>query len=198
MNFRSNSNYAKAKAWTKVKDKSLKKINSNSVLSSGKWWKFEAADEGFYKITKSQLSALGFDFNNDDPRTIKIYNNGGKTLPENILTSRPDDLVENAIYVEGESDGKFDDNDYIVFYGRGIHFWEYDQSTKKMVRYYHTYSKQNYYWITFGGNAGKRMNTVQSLNTTADNIQTTTLAYYSWEEDKAKVMSSEDIMWAMR
>ncbi len=183
-------NYSKAKAWTKVKDKSLKKINSNSVLSSGKWWKFEAADEGIYKITKSQLSALGFDFNNDDPRTIKIYNNGGKTLPENILTSRPDDLVENAIYVEGESDGKFDDNDYIVFYGRGIHFWEYDQSTKKMVRYYHTYSKQNYYWITFGGNAGKRMNTVQSLNTTADNIQTTTLAYYSWEEDKAKVMSS--------
>ena len=29
------------------------------------------------------------------------------------------DLIENAIYISGESDGKFDDIDYILFYGKG-------------------------------------------------------------------------------
>jgi len=183
-------NYSQAKVWTKVKEISLQKTNASGVLSTGKWWRFEAPEEGIYKITKSFLASLSADFNSVDPRTIKIYNNGGKVLPENILTSRPGDLQENAIYIEGESDGKLDDNDYIIFYGRGIHFWEYDKTTKKMVRYYHPYSKENYYWITLGGNTGKRMNVVQSLNTTADNIQNTSAAYFCWEEDKAKLMPS--------
>ncbi len=183
-------NYNQAKAWTIVKDNSLRKVNTNGVLSTGKWWKFEAPDEGIYKITKAQLLKLSSEFGNVDPRTIKIYNNGGKVLPENILTARPGDLQENAIYIEGESDGKLDDADYILFYGRGIHFWEYDVKTKQMVRYYHPYSKVNYYWITYGGNNGKRMNIVKSVNASADNVQTTTQAYFSWEEDKSKLMPS--------
>ncbi len=183
-------NYNQAKGWTKTKDISLRKTNMSGVLSTGKWWKFEAPDEGIYKITKAQLLKLSSEFGTIDPRTIKIYNNGGKVLPESILKTRPYDLQENAIYIEGESDGKLDDNDYILFYGRGIHFWEYDQQTKQMVRYYHSYSKVNYFWITFGGSSGKRMNNIQSLNTTADNIQTTTQAYFSWEEDKSKLMPS--------
>ncbi|MCX6150129.1 MAG: type IX secretion system sortase PorU [Ignavibacteriales bacterium] len=184
-------NYGVAKNWQIETSSLLKKqIVNNSVLSSGKWYRFETPDEGIYIINKTTLAAIGIDPATVDPRTIKIYNNGGKVLSENILTARPQDLVENAIFVNGESDGKFDDGDYILFYGRGINFWEYDATTKKVIRFYHNYSRQNYYWITYGGNTGKRMESKSSLNSTPDNTQLTTDAYYSWEEDKAKILPS--------
>ncbi len=59
----------------------------------------------------------------------------------------PIDLIENAILVEGEVDGSFDEGDYILFYGRGVDFWEYDSDEDDIVRRKHYYSKSNYYWI---------------------------------------------------
>ena len=35
--------------------------------------------QGIYRISKSDLTLYGIDVNSVDPRTIKIYNNGGKT-----------------------------------------------------------------------------------------------------------------------
>lgn len=179
-------NFDAAKHWT-VNNTALKKGTFNSVLSTGKWVRFETTEEGIYKITKSMLSSFGFDVNTLDPRTIKIYNNGGKVLPENINAPRPSDLQENAIMVVGESDGRFDDNDYILFYGRGNNFWDYDQSTKSFKRYFHPYSNQNYYWITVGGANGKRIQNKVSLNSSSRYVQTSSKAFASLETDKQKV-----------
>ena len=183
-------NYNIAKTWKFETQKLKKQAVFNSVLSTGKWYRFEAPDEGIYIINRSTLQSIGIDPNTVDPRTIKIYNNGGKVLSENISTPRPQDLVENAIFVSGEEDGKFDNSDYILFYGRGINFWEYDPASNKVVRYYHPYSKQNYYFITSGGSPGERMQMEENLNTTPDVVQTTTAAYFGWEEDKAKLIPS--------
>ena len=110
-------NFNAAKYWTtkSASGTALKKTGSaaSSVLASGTWVRFEAPVEGMYKITKSMLTSYGIDPTTVDPRTIKIYNNGGKVLPEDITASRPSDLVENAIIVAGQDDGKFDDGDYI-------------------------------------------------------------------------------------
>ena len=115
-------NYDIAKFWNKDNSKLKKAAVINSSLATGKWVRFEAPEEGMYKITRSALSSFGIDPASVDPRTIKIYNNGGKVLPEINTAPRPVDLEENAIIVVGEEDGKFDDNDYIVFYGRGSSF----------------------------------------------------------------------------
>ena len=48
-----------------------------------------------------------------DPKNIKIYGNGGKLLPQLNSEFRYDDLQENSIFVAGEGDGNFDENDYI-------------------------------------------------------------------------------------
>ena len=93
-------NFSVSKNWANSKI-SLRKGVFNSVLSNGKWVRVETADEGIYKITKAMMSSYGFDVDNLDPRTIKIYNNGGKVLPENFNTPRPSDLQENAIMVFG-------------------------------------------------------------------------------------------------
>ncbi|MCH8170984.1 MAG: type IX secretion system sortase PorU [Bacteroidetes bacterium] len=177
-------NYNIAKRWTQSK---LKKSIINSVLANGSWTRFEAKTEGIYKITKSQLTSLGIDPNTVDPRTIKIYNNSGKVLSENMNDPRPTDLNENAIYVSGENDGKFDDNDFIMFYGRGNNFWEYNKTLRNYKRYFHPYSNTNYYWITSGGNQGKRVISKVGFNITGSYVQTNSVGFASLEVDKKNI-----------
>ncbi|MFZ1288620.1 MAG: type IX secretion system sortase PorU [Melioribacteraceae bacterium] len=176
-----------AKYWGS--EKNLSKVSAqNSVLAEGVWYKFEAPTEGIYKIDKAYLTELGIPVNSVDPRTIKIYNNGGKILPWNISAERPNDLVEHAIFISGEEDGTFGDNDYILFYGRGVDFWEYNIVSNKITRNKNYYSKKNYYWITYGGSTGKRMETQNNLTATPNLIQTSTKAYVFRDEDNQNLM----------
>jgi hypothetical protein len=180
-------NYKTARYWVDEKDRKLNKNTTGSVLANGPWFKFEAPEEGMYKITRGMLQSFGIDANTVNPKTIKIYNNGGKMLPEDASRSRPVDLVENAIWVFGEEDSVFNEGDYIIFYGRGNNFWDYDSSSKSIRRNFHRYSKSNYYFITSGGSEGKRMENKPSLNQTPGIIQTSTKAYIDWEVDKINI-----------
>lgn len=181
-------NYDAAKYWIK-EDRRLSKVG-NSVLATGQWVKFEAPTEGIYKIDRAKLESFGFNASSIDPRTIKIYNNGGKQLSEKVTTPRPIDLIENAIMVVGESDGSFDQGDYILFYGRGSQYRDYDPSDKTIKRFNHQFSDKNYFWITAGGENGKRIQTKSSLNTTPDFIQTSTKAFVDYEVDKINLAKS--------
>ncbi|MEJ2613941.1 MAG: type IX secretion system sortase PorU, partial [Ignavibacteriaceae bacterium] len=185
-------NYNVARYWSKDISSRLRKRSSveNSVLNTGKWVKFEAPGEGIYKITRSMLTSFGIDAGTVDPRTIKIYNNGGKMLPEDVKAPYPSDLQENAIIVKGEEDGKFDEGDYILFYGRGNDFWDYDTVSRRVKRNFNLYSDHNYYFITSGGAPGKRAVTETSLNTGNAYTQRTTEACVDWEKDKINIFAS--------
>jgi hypothetical protein len=123
----------------------------NSVLSSGNWFRFYVEKSGVYLITKSFLSELGVDVNTD-PRTIKIYGNGGRMLPLRNDVFYPNDLEENAIHFVGEQDGVFNDADYILFYAEGVDNWN-DES----LTHINLFSDRSYYYVTYGGGNGKRM-----------------------------------------
>lgn len=181
-------NYDAAQYWVK-QDRGLSKV-ANSILASGQWVKFEAPTEGIYKIDRAKLESFGFNVTSLDPRTIKIFNNGGKVLSEKVTTPRPIDLIENAIMVVGENDGTFDQGDYILFYGRGSQFRDYDTVSKTIKRFNHPFSDKNYFWITVGGYNGKRIQSKSSLNTTEDYIQTSTVAFADYEVDKINLAKS--------
>lgn len=203
INFSDGSNYAKtpadnflrdvilnfeiARFWVDDLPDRLNKVATNSVLANGRWFKFEAPEEGIYRITRSMLSQFGIDAATVDPRTIKIYNNGGKVLSENINTPRPQDLVENAIMVVGEENGTFNENDYILFYGRGYSFWDFNPGLGSITRMRHSYSDKNYFWITSGGEQGKRIQSKESLNQVPDFVQTTSAAFADWEIDRINI-----------
>ncbi len=185
-------NFDVAKHWVEERPERLSKISTNSVLSSGRWFRFETPEEGFYKITRSMLASYGIDANTVDPRTIKVYNNSGRVLPEDITKPRPNDLEENAITIVGEEDGKFDTNDYIIFYGRAHSFWDFDPDVSKIVRMRHTYSDKNYFWITSSEGQGKRIQSKPGLDATtpSDFIQTSSVAFADWEVDKINLGKS--------
>lgn len=176
-------NYDVARYWQNER-KGLHKVIADSKLAVGNWIKFETEEEGIYKIDYNFLSSAGIDPSGLDPRTIKIYNNGGKALSENVNDARPVDLVENAISIVGEQDGSFDESDYILFYGRGINFWDYDSTQAEIVRFHHPYSDKNYFWLTYGGNNGKRIENKEGLTSQAVFVQTGTAAFADLEEDK--------------
>ena len=125
---------------------------SNSVLASGDWYRFYIEKSGVYKISKSFLQQLGLNTNNIDPRKIKIYGNGGKMLPLSNSDFYPLDLTENAIQIIGESDGVFNNDDFILFYAEGVDTWNNESQT-----FNNLYSEKSYYYISTQGDDGKRI-----------------------------------------
>ncbi|MDD5569721.1 MAG: type IX secretion system sortase PorU [Bacteroidales bacterium] len=153
----------------------------NSVLATGKWYKIGTYYNGIYKITYDELAKLGIEVASIDPRNIRIYGNGGRMLPEANSYSRPDDLAENAIFVSGESDGKFDAGDYILFYGQSPNKWSYDKSSGYFNHSNNIYSNEVYYFLTTDLGAGKRVS-VQTSNTSAPTNTVTTFNDFLYHE----------------
>lgn len=182
-------NYEQALSWNKYTPV-LSKTSTDSPLSTGTWFKVAISEEGIYKIDRTFLSNMGINVSTLDPRTIKIYNNGGNLLPEDPERYKPNDLVENAIFVSGENDGTFDSGDYILFYGRGVDFYEYNTSSKLIVRNKSYYSKVNYYFLTFGGVTGKRMENIGNAGSTSGYNQTSTYAFNFSDNDKVNLLKS--------
>lgn len=179
-------NWHIAKNWGENHQPSLQKV-SNSLLASGIWFRFETNEEGIYRIDRTFLQNLGADVNNLDPRTIKIYGYGGTQLPESVSKSNNKGLIENAIKVIGEEDGKFDAADLVLFYARPTDFWEYDADYKSIRRQKNFYSKKNFYWLTYAGTKGKRINDKPSLNVTNAAQQTSTQAFRVYEKDSVNL-----------
>ncbi|GEM_PF-1468640 len=72
-------------------------------VSSKQSAKITVSENGWYRVTKSELNAIGFN-TKQDPRLLKMFVNG----------------LEIPILVNGETDASFDENDSIEFYGFGL------------------------------------------------------------------------------
>lgn len=152
--------------WSTIEFNSLKDnpLLQNSVFAASDFYRIEIKESGIYKIDKNLLQQIGINVNNIDPRKIHIYGNGGNELPYNNSVQVPLDIVENRIYVEGEDDGVFNDNDYILFYGVSANDWEYYPNEQTFRHYLNHYSVSNYYFITVSETNGLRM---QKINSTS-------------------------------
>jgi hypothetical protein len=133
--------------------KSFKDYNENSVLAHGKWLKIGIPESGIYKITYNELISM----NLSDPANIRVYGNGGKMMPYMNSVPRPDDLMENTIFVEKGSDNIFNEGDYILFYAEGPVTWEYNSGKNLFNHIIHRYSSLSYYFLTTDPGSGKRI-----------------------------------------
>ncbi len=127
----------------------------NSVLAIGDWHQFYVEKSWVYKISKSFLQQLGLNLSAINPKKIQIYGNGGRMLPLSNSTYYPTDLVENAIQIIGESDGVFNDEDYILFYAEGVDVWNEESQTINNL-----YDTKSFYYVTAQGNDGKRISNI--------------------------------------
>lgn len=131
---------------------------NNSVLSSGNWHKIAVPTQGIYKLDKAYLESLGIQTQTIDPRNLALYGNGGGgMLPQENAQPRPVDLTENAIFVSGEEDGIFHDQDYVLFYGNSAHKLEYDLASEAFYHEKNLYADSTIYFVTVKGDRGKRI-----------------------------------------
>ncbi|NJN27139.1 MAG: type IX secretion system sortase PorU [Cyclobacteriaceae bacterium] len=135
---------------------------AHSVLAQGEWFKIPVTENGIYKIDYNYLRNSGLNMEGINPRKIKLFGNGGGMLPQKNSDPRPDDLIENAIWVSGEADGKFDKNDFLLFYGQSPHHLKMNEDGEPDYRH-NFYSDTTYYFITLGANDGARISTQENL-----------------------------------
>lgn len=72
-------------------------INYNNT-----YYKILTAEDGIIRLTFTTLSASGISTIGLDPRDIRLYHRG----------------EEVAVHIQGENDGRFDQNDFLEFYGK--------------------------------------------------------------------------------
>jgi hypothetical protein len=141
----------------------LRNYADNSVLRVGDWYRIAARETGIYKISYQDLEDMGISPGQIDPRSIRIYGNGSGMLEEANSLPRKDDLMENTIFIEGESDGSFDPGDYILFYGESPVAITYNDFFQKYEHEVNFYTDQTFYFLTIGDGPGKRVLTQNPL-----------------------------------
>ena len=141
--------------------KSNKSYSDNSVLisGSGQWYKISVPKSGVYKIDKPFLESCGINTSNLNPNNIRVFGNGEGRLPELNSVFRTDDLAENAVKVVGGVDNRFDQEDYILFYGWGPNKWSLDNG--KFYADKNIYSDNSFYYLNV--NSGEESLKIQTI-----------------------------------
>jgi len=140
-----------------------------SKWASGKWYRFEIEETGVHRIDKKFLESLGINLSNVNPKTIKIFGNGGQSIPLSNNVFYPEDITELAIEIVGEQDNSFDNDDYILFYGQSHKGWNNDNQSNL-----NPYTNHSYYFVQIDSQNGKR---IQSYNNPSGSIFKTYTSY---------------------
>ncbi|MDO5972166.1 type IX secretion system sortase PorU [Flavivirga aquimarina] len=160
------------------------KIISNSVLSSGEWYRFYVDTTGVFRLSKSFLQRLGVNVNSVDPRNIKLYGHGGRMIPYSNDVAYPFDVPENAIKFVGEEDGVFNDEDHILFYAQGPK--EYNEESITNIN---CYTDITYYYINVSAGLGKRIQPFTEPSGAVNLIIDTFEEYKFHEVDETNIAS---------
>ena len=162
-------------------------LADDSVLSQGSWYKLSISSTGMYKLTYSDLASMGVDVAHINPKNIKMFHNGGGVLPKVNKDYYPDDLYEIPIFVSGEDDGVFNDNDYILFYARGPVVWQYYQTKQYYNHIKNPYSDYSYVFLTIGEDEGRRIQTATQLGSSTTTTVSEFLDYQVKDVDETNI-----------
>ncbi|HEU4716463.1 MAG TPA: type IX secretion system sortase PorU, partial [Bacteroidia bacterium] len=163
---------------------------NNSVLATGTWYKIGVVNTGVQKIDYNFLSNMGIDMSALDPRNIRIYGNGKGQLSFKNSVAHEDDLQEYSIVVQGEADGVFDTQDYILFYGISPNSWTFDSTDMHFHHHVHDYSDTTYYFLNTDLGPGKRVTQRSSSSLTPTDVVTSFDDYKFFESNNTNLIKS--------
>lgn len=159
-----------------------------SVLARPGTLKIGVTQPGVYRLDAGFLRKAGLDPARLDPRTLRLFGNGGGMLPQANAAPRPVDLTENAVFVAGENDGRFDDGDYLLFYSPGPHAVRFDAATGRFVHQTNLYSDTTFYFLQTGSTPGLRV--TDRPSTAASTTLTAFDEFVFLEKDLRNVLAS--------
>ena len=152
---------------------------TNSPLSSGKWFKIPIPKEGVYELNFSYLSDLGIELSNIDPRNIQLWGTTGWMLSELNSQEKPE-LTQIPIIIEGEEDSSFDNSDRVIFFGNSPH--EVIRNGDSFSHEIHPYSNETFVFLTVGSFPRMRLSPTVLQSSTAISISSFT--DFKWKEQE--------------
>ncbi len=117
------------------------------------YYKIKIGKEGIYRIDYTTLQTIGFPLTSVNPKNIQLWING----------------KEQPIIVNGEADSKFDNGDYIEFYGTyndGKLDAPLYNTGEQPHQYMSLYSDTAIYFLTISSTLGKRVSVNNDYNFT--------------------------------
>jgi hypothetical protein len=166
-----------------------------SVLSTGNWYRIAITETGIHRIDAAFLQKMGIDAATLAPDQIRICGNGGSILPQINNAGYTNALTENAIWVQGGEDGKFDKTDAICFYAEGPHVTAYDAAKKELQHITNCYTDTSYYFLTFGQGNGLRVKEAPALAGKIAPIISQYDDYWHHEKDQTNLLKSGREWW---
>ena len=161
-----------------------------SVFRQGTWVKIGVTQTGVFRLDYATLTKANPAFTSADPRQFRLFGNGGAALPQANTAPRPADLIENAIQVTGETDGRFDPADALLFFGQSPAKIQYDATGQQLSHQLNLYSDTTFYFLTIGPSAGQRITTRPADVPTAGPPITTYDEYVFREAELVKPIAS--------
>lgn len=134
---------------TKPAASSYKKGLSDSKLANGNWYKVGVTESGIYKIDYNYLQEAGIDPGSIDAKKANVFGYGGNMLPEVNNLDRPEDLALIKSLSVGLDDGRFNQNDYLLFYAEGPNTWDITNSGDFIRHIPHSYTDTICYFLNF-------------------------------------------------
>lgn len=165
-------------------------FTTNSVLSSGDWYKLSVKETNMHKITPGLLTEAGAG-SNLAISGIRIVGNGTGILPERNSLPRPDDLLDVAYQAfDQNSDGIFNGSDFLVFYAKGPHQWQLSTSDSLFRHTQNFYRDENYYFISANAGSGKLVAQANAITQSTTESFTTYDDYQSFEKEETNLVAT--------
>ncbi len=133
---------------------------SDSPFWGMPWARIEILQPGCYVMTGSALDSAGIGITGAPSSSVRLFTGPGTQFDPDVH-DETHSLEEAAILVLDGGDGTFDPADSILFIGRSLSRFEPTQSAVlETIRLFHRYDLRNVYWLTWGGEPGRRMASV--------------------------------------
>jgi hypothetical protein len=130
----------------------------NFFERSNVWCRVKTESTGVYRINAADLKAAGFHPESIAPATMKLYSIG----PYAVNGPYPDTMVEVPVYVKDDGDAEFGKGEYLAFYAESPSYWQVSDSLWRT----NVFTDLNCWWLTWGGESGRRMATVSGAGAT--------------------------------
>jgi len=173
----------KEQTWTEraVSETGLLNTPTSHPLASGNWYRFPVTRNGIYRLNRDFFAALGINVNTVDPRNIQFWGTDGFELPKANAEARPQ-WTQIPVVFEGQNDGSFDASDFVLIYANDVNQEHFNAETQTWSHTVHSYSAQNFIYITVGNQPGARLQTYQTGATPVADI--TRIYDFFWKEEE--------------
>ena len=163
---------------------------TNSPLATGYWYKIGVTSTGIQKLNKSFFSDNGIPISSVNPKNIRIFGYSEGMLSEDATFGTPLSIPEIPIHFEGNNDGVFNTNEYLLFFTKAANVWEWDQTQKEYNHEKHLYTDTVFYYINIDTDEGKRIQLINESALPSTNSFTTYENHQFHELDKYNLIKT--------